>query len=589
MIPLRREPGHVLRKMAFENFVSKTARERAVWAQFDALNLGTSWDEEDLTKPQILVEDVWGDSHPGSYHLNTLTDEAKLGVYERGGHPAMFHATDICDGCGQGHDGMNIVLASREALCDLIEVHGTVNSWDGMILCSSCDKAVPAHLKAAARLDVPTVFIPGGSKRPGPDRISSAKSGEITLRMKRNEISSREVRNYKLTGCPSVGAGGFMGTASTMQCMSEALGLALPGSAVAPATQKDILRGARRAGRAVMNLVEKGITASQIMTESAFRNAIIVHTAIGGSTNAMIHLPAIARELGIELKPELFDEINRVIPHLCNIYPSGKYFSEDLWFAGGVPMVQWLLRDHLDLDVMTCTGKTLGENLEDLWEDDFFDRNIGYLHNYGLEREDVILPVEKAEIGSLAVLRGNLAPGGAVIKYAACKPELRVHKGRARAFNSEEEAYQAVVNREIRPGDVIIVRYEGPRGSGMPELLMLTDAIVADPDLNTSVALITDGRFSGATGGACIGHISPEAASGGPLAYVHTGDIIAYDIPNRTLDLVGIDGVECGVEQATKTLQERSRTEELVPRPPRKGLYRRYTSLALSAMEGAGY
>ena len=575
--------------MAFENFVSKTAFERSVWAQFDALNLGTSWDEEDLTKPQILVEDVWGDSHPGSHHLNRLTEEARIGVYEKGGHPAMFHATDICDGCGQGHNGMNIVLASREALCDLVEVHGTVNSWDGLILCSSCDKAIPAHLKAAARLNIPTVFIPGGSKRPGPDRTSSAKAGEITLRMKRGEITPREVRNYKLTGCPSVGAGGFMGTASTMQCMAEALGMALPGSAVAPATQRDILSGARRAGRAVLNLVEKGNKAGDIMTPAAFRNAIIVHTAIGGSTNATIHLPSIAKELGIDLEPELFDEINRIIPHLCNIYPSGKYFSEDLWFAGGVPMVQWILRDYLDLNVMTCTGKTLGENLEDVQKDDFFNRNIGYLHNYGLEREDVIVPVEKAEIGSLAVLRGNIAPGGAVIKYAACKPEMRVHKGRACAYNSEEEAYQAVVKRGINPGNIIIVRYEGPRGSGMPELLMLTDAIVADPDLNATTALITDGRFSGATGGACIGHISPEAASGGPLAYVHTGDIIAYDIPNRTLNLVGIDGVECGAEEAAKVLAQRAQKEEIVPRPPRKGLYRRYTTHALSAMEGAGY
>lgn len=575
--------------MAFENFVSKTARERAVWAQFDALNMGAGWDEEDLTKPQILVEDVWGDSHPGSYHLNQLTEEARIGVYEKGGHPAMFHATDICDGCGQGHDGMNIVLASREALCDLVEVHGTVNSWDGLLLCSSCDKAIPAHLKAAARLDVPTVFIPGGSKRPGPDRSSSAKAGEVTLRMRRGEISAQEVRDYKLTGCPSVGAGGFMGTASTMQCMAEALGLALPGSAVAPATQKDILRGARRAGRAVMNLVEKGITAGQIMTEAAFRNAIIVHAAIGGSTNAMIHLPSIAKELGIELKPELFDEINRSIPHLCNVYPSGQYFSEDLWFAGGIPMIQWMLRDYLDLRVMTCTGKTLGENLEDVLADHFFERNIGYLHNYGLEREDVIIPAEKAETGSLAVLRGNIAPGGAVIKYAACKPELRIHKGPARAFNSEEEAYQAVVRHEIQPGDIIIVRYEGPRGSGMPELLMLTDAIVADPDLNATTALITDGRFSGATGGACIGHISPEAASGGPLAYVHSGDIISYDIPNRSIDLVGIDGVECGAEEAAEALERRAAAEPLVPRPPRKGLYLRYTSSALSAMEGAGY
>ncbi len=572
------------------NKKQKSAPQRELWAQFDALQMGSGWDEEDIKKPQILLEDAYGDSHPGSVHLSGLMEQVKYGVFEKGGYPAGYHTTDICDGCAQGHNGMNYILASREAMCDMIELHGSVYPWDGMVLASSCDKSIPAQLKAAARLDIPTIFIPGGSMRNGPEMTTSLVAGDISLRQKREgAITPQEIRDYKLTGCPSAGACTFLGTASTMQCMAEALGMALPGSALIPATMRDILAWARRAGQLIMKLAEKEIRPSQIMTKEAFENAIIIHSAIGGSTNGVIHLTSIARELGLTIKPETFDEINHQIPHIGNINPSGQHLTEAFWFAGGVPMVARELRDLLHLDVMTVTGRTLGENLEDLEKDGFFNRYTGYLSNYGLKREQVIFPISEAgEKGSISVMRGNLAPEGAVIKYAACVREMWEHKGRARVFDCEEDAYQSVVNKEILRGDIIVIRYEGPRGSGMPEMLMTTEAIVCDHELNGSVALVTDGRFSGATRGPAIGHVSPEAAAGGPLAFVRDGDIISYSVKDRTLNLTGIKGEERTPKEIEKVLEERKK-EGIIPRPKRKGILARYTRDALSAMEGAGY
>lgn len=568
----------------------KSEKERQLWAQFDALQLGTGWVEDDIGKLQILVEDVYGDSHPGSAHLDAVSRQAVYGVFEEGAFPAQFHVTDICDGCAQGHDGMNMVLASREVICDMLEIHAGFVPWDGMVMSSSCDKSIPAHLKAAARINIPTIFIPGGSMRPGPNQTTSLVAGDISLRQKRkNEITPDEIRNYKLTGCPSVGACTFLGTASTMQCMAEALGMALPGNALVPATMRDLTEYSRKAGKQVVRLAKAGITPSMIMTKEAFRNAIVVHSAIGGSTNALIHLPAIAKELGIELDPELFNEINRKIPHIGNVNPSGKHLTESFWFAGGIPMVQVMLKDHLDLDVLTVTGKTLGENLEEIQRDGFFERNIGYLHNYGLEREDVITPVETTkEMGSIAVLKGNLAPEGAVVKYSACEESMRKHQGKAVVFNCEEDAHDAVVEGRINPGEIMIIRYEGPRGSGMPEMLMTTEAIVCDHKLNGKVSLITDGRFSGATRGAAIGHVSPEAAVGGPIAYVETGDIIAYDVYEKTINIVGLCGTPLSPEEVQKGLEERKKTQPLVKKPY-KGVLKRYTDHAESAMKGAGY
>lgn len=596
----------------------KSKKERQLWAQFDALQLGSGWDEEDIGRPQILVEDAYGDSHPGSVHLNQISEQVVYGIYEKGGHPARFHVTDICDGCAQGHDGMNMVLASREVICDMIEMHAGFVPWDGMVLTSSCDKSIPAHLKAAARVNIPAVFVPGGSMRPGPDQTTSLVAGDISLRQKRSGLNVQhnrneekslnkqqkraengkaggegitldEIRDYKLTGCPSVGACTFMGTASTMQCMAEALGMALPGSALVPATMRDLISFSRMAGRKVMDLVKKEIRPSRILTPAAFRNAIVIHSAIGGSTNALIHLPAIAGELGIELDPELFNEINAVIPHIGNIYPSGRHLTEAFWFAGGIPRVQMMMEKYLDLDVMTVTGHTLGENLEEVRRSHFLERGEGYLHNYCLKPEEVILPVEAVqETGSIAVLKGNLAPEGAVVKYSACEESIRVHKGRAVVFDSEEEAHDAVINGTINPGEIMVIRYEGPRGSGMPEMLMTTEAIVCDHRLDGKVSLITDGRFSGATRGAAIGHVSPEAAVGGPIAYIETGDILAYDIPGHSVSIEGIAGQELEPEEIERIMERRRETRPL-KRKEYKGVLKRYTGMADSAMKGAGY
>lgn len=365
--------------------------------------------------------------------------------------------------------------------------------------------------------------------------------------------------------------------------------MALPGSALVPATMRDLIEYSRESGRKVVELAKKGITPSQIMTQAAFRNAIVVHSAIGGSTNALIHLPTIAHELGFELDPELFNEINAKIPHIGNINPSGKHLTESFWFAGGIPKVQSMLRKYLDLDVMTVTGKTLGENLEEMERSGFYERNIGYLHNYNLKREDVILPLETTEeMGSIAVLKGNLAPEGAVVKYSACEEEMRVHQGKAIVFDCEEDAHDAVVRGDINPGEILVIRYEGPRGSGMPEMLMTTEAIVCDPKLNGKVSLITDGRFSGATRGAAIGHVSPEAAVGGPIAYIKTGDILAYDVYQKSVRITGLDGKLMEEEAIAAGLEQRKAEMPLLKKQY-KGVLKRYTDQAVSAMKGAGY
>ena len=566
----------------------KCENARNLWSQVDALRMGMNWSEEDTKKPHILVDDVFGESHPGSFHLDTLSEQACIGVYEAGGRPAKHHVTDICDGWGQGHDGMNYILASREIIADMVEIHASVIPWDGMILISSCDKAVPAHMKVAARMDMPTIHIPGGSMRPGPDLGTSGLAGPLSARQKKGDCSDAEMRNYKLTGCPSCGACQFMGTASTMQCMSEALGMALPGNALMPATHSDIRRIARLAGRQIMRLAEKGITSSKILTMDAFENAIKVHAAIGGSTNILIHFPAIAHELGLNVNAEMFDEASRQIPYLTNIAPSGRYVTEMLWFAGGIPMVQWQIKDFLNLDVMTVTGNSLGDNLEQLQQEGFFDRCHGYLKSYGIPVEEIIRPVTKAgKKGSIAVLKGNIAPEGAVIKYSAVIPSMHQHIGPAAVFDREEDAQTAIIGGKIKPGDIVFIRYEGPKGSGMPEMYMTTDAIVFDEVLNGTVAIVTDGRFSGATRGPCVGHVSPEAVEGGPIALVENGDLVELDIPARQLNIVGVAGEKKTPEEITAIMAERKANWKLPDRKPKKGLLKRYTDSAVSAMAGA--
>jgi len=571
-----------------ERIIKQKSKEfRDSWVQFDTLCCGTGWDEEDLRNPQILIEDVFGSSHPGSFHLDTLAEEASIGVYQKDGKPANFHGTDICDGWAMSHDGMNFILPSREVLCDLVEVHGRVIPWDGMIVISSCDKSIPAHLMAAARLNIPAIHIPGGSNRVGPHMSHSLLVGEVAKKMQQGQDVSSEIRNYKLSGCPGFGACQFMGTASTMQCMSEALGMALPGTALAPASLFEIRRLARRAGRQIMVLSQKGIKPSDILTKQAFENAIKVHAALSGSTNALLHLPAIAHELGIEIEAELFDRINRETPYLVDVQPSGKYVSEMVWYSGGVARVQIELKDMLDLNVLTITGKTLGENLEQLEKEGFFHRGEGYLANYGLKREEVIRQSdERKGYGSIAVLKGNIAPEGAVVKFSAVSPDMLTHKGPAKVFNREEDALDAIVNGKINPGSVIVLRYEGPRGSGMPEILATTEALVTNPSLQNT-AIITDGRFSGATRGPCIGHVCPEAVAGGPIAFVENDDIISIDIPNRTLNIVGQKDKQLHADEIQSLLAERKKywTPPVLNHPP--GILKRYAGRAVSAIKGA--
>ncbi len=572
----------------WQSSITRTQKVRNRWRQFDALRLGMGWTEDDLSKYQVFVDDVYGESHPGSIHLDTLSKSVSTGIMESGGKAARFHVTDLCDGWAQGHSGMNYILASREIIADMVELHGSVIPWDGAVLISSCDKSIPAHLMAMARLNLPAIHVPGGTMSSGPNLTTITLGGDISLREQQQKVTVNEIRDFSLSSAPTCGACPFMGTAGTMQCISEALGLALPGSALIPAYYQELQRRARKAGNAVINLIKKKITVKDILTPAAFQNAIKVHAAIGGSTNALLHLPAIAHEAGYDLPLELFNEANQEIPYLTNLQPSGEYPTQFLWYAGGIPMIQWLIRDHLDLSVMTVTGKTLGENLEELGQDSYVDRIKSYLANHKINFSDIICsPETTKKKGSVAVLSGNLAPEHAVIKYAAVSNQDFIKKGPVVVFESEDLAYQAIIESRINPGDIVIIRNEGPRGSGMPELFMMTEAVASIPELSSTVTLITDGRFSGATRGICIGHVSPEAVLGGPIALIETGDLILIDIPHRRLEVIGFAGKELPSEEVDKILAKRK--EKWVPpvNKERHGILKRYFDRAAPVSKGA--
>lgn len=566
----------------------KSQHLRKVNTQGDGLRLGSGWTPSDLAKPQVLIDSVFGDSHPGSYHLDKLVKSAKNGFYSVGCKPAVYTVTDICDGIAMAHDGMNFSLLSREIIAMMVEIHALSSPFDGIMLVSSCDKSIPAHLKALARLDMPGIHICGGAMMPGPDYLSSEKLYGSGDKEKRGEITAQELLVEQINSCPSCGACQFMGTASTMQTMSEALGLSLPGNALMPASINQLEHLSYRAAEQLKDLMDKGITPKQILTRKAFENAIMIHAAISGSTNATLHIPAIAHEVGLEITADLFEEIHAKIPVLVSLKTSGKWPTEMLWFAGGVPGVMMQLKDHLHLDALTVTGKTLGENLEELERNGFFEVGKGYLRNYGKKAEEVIQPIDKPykQGGGLAVLYGSLAPEGAIVKHAAVDPKMHVHTGPARPYDSEEEAVDAILSGEIKPGDMIIIRYEGPQGAGMPEMLRTTEAIYTNPELVATTALITDGRFSGATRGPAIGHVSPEAATGGPLALVEKGDLISINIPKRKLDIVGIAGKEVDQEEVERVLAERKRNW-IRPINEYKGVLGLFQSLATSPMKGA--
>ena len=568
----------------------RSQKLREIAPELDPLRLGTGWKPEDLAKPQIIIESSFGDSHPGSGHLLELAEEARAGVAEAGGFGARYFCTDICDGEAQGHDGINYSLPSRDMMANMIEIHANATPFDGGVFIASCDKSMPAHLMAVGRINIPSIIVTGGVMDAGPDLLTLEQIGMYHAMYERGEITKEQMEFYKHHACPSCGACSFMGTASTMQIMAEALGLMLPGSALMPATSKDLREIARKAGRQAVWLAEKNLTPDRIVTMESFENAIMVHAAISGSTNSLLHIPAIAKEFGFSIDADTFDRLHRGAHYLLNIRPAGQWPAQFFDYAGGVPTIMEEIKDMLHLDVMTVTGKTLGENLEELKANGYYEKCQSYLDQWNLKREDVIRPFDKpfGTDGSIAILKGNLAPDGAVVKHTVVPKEMFEAVLRARPFDCEEDAIQAVLTHAIKPGDAVIIRYEGPKGSGMPEMFYTTEAIASDAELGASIALLTDGRFSGASKGPAIGHISPEAAEGGPIALVEENDLIEINIPKRVIRIVGVDGVRKTEEEMDAILRERKAAWKPRTHKYTRGVMKLFADTAVSPMKG-GY
>ncbi len=458
----------------------KSQEMRTLAPELDPLRIGTGWKPEDLSKPQVMIESTFGDSHPGSGHLDILVEEVRKGIVSAGGYGARYFCTDICDGESQGTDGINFSLASREMIANMIEIHANATPFDAGVYLASCDKGLPANLMGLARVDIPAVVVPGGTMNAGPKMLTLEQLGMYSAKFQRGEIDEEKLNWAKCNACPSCGACSFIGTASTMQIMAEALGLALPGSALMPATSPDLLTYARQAGeRAVAMAGDPDMCPTKIVTMDSFENAILVHAAISGSTNCLLHIPAIAHEFGLEVTGDTFDKLHRNARYLLDVRPAGRWPAECFYYAGGVPAIMEEIKEHLHLDVMTVTGKTLGENLKDLRENGFYERCEKWLQEFNerngvsLTREDIIRPYDKAigTDGSIAILRGNLAPEGAVIKHTACPKEMFKAVLNARPFDSEEECLDAVLHHKVQKGDAVFIRYEGPKGSGMPQSL----------------------------------------------------------------------------------------------------------------------
>ena len=573
--------------------ISQQMRARS--PEMDPLRLGTGWRPEDLSKPQILVESTFGDSHPGSGHLDRLAEAVRRGIADAGGFGARYFCTDICDGESQGTDGINYSLASREMIAGMIEIHANATPFDGGVFIASCDKGMPGNLMGLARAGCPAIVLPGGTMNAGPELLTLNQLGQYSARFARGEIDAETFRWAKQNACPSCGACSFIGTASTMQIMAEALGLALPGSALLPALHPDLTDAAYRTGVRAVELAREGLRPADFLTADSFENAILVHAAISGSTNCLLHLPAIAHEFGIPLDGDAFDRLHRGARYLLDLRPAGRWPAEFFIYAGGVPAIIRELRDVLHLDARTVTGRTVGENLEQLEKDGFFahcDELLAQANRkYGLSltASDIIRPADRpiGRDGSIAVLTGNLAPEGAVIKHTACPPEMFRAILRARPFDSEEECLDAVLHRRVQPGDAVLIRYEGPKGSGMPEMFYTTEAISSDPALGRSIALITDGRFSGASTGPVIGHCSPEAAAGGPIALVEPDDLIEIDVPNRVLAIVGVRGERKTPAEMEAILARRRASWAPKPRKYPRGVLRMFSEHAVSPMKGA--
>jgi len=522
--------------------------------------------DEEMNKPFVGIASSYTSIVPGHMHLRQISDAVKAGIRQAGGVPFEFNTIAVCDGIAMGHEGMKYSLASRELIADSIETMVQAHQFDGVVLVTSCDKITPGMLMAAGRLDLPSIAVTGGPMLSG--RFKGKPVGLITVfeavgQVSAGKLSEIELKELEDCACPTCGSCNGMFTANTMACITEALGMSLPNTGMSPAISAEKLRLAKLAGRRILGLIEEDITPSKIMTLEAFENAIAVDMALGGSTNTVLHLPAIAAEVGVNIGLEAFDEIGKKVPHLVNMHPGGPYFIEDLYYAGGVPAVMKQISPRLNLKAKTVLGITFREALKEVKVQD----------------SSVIRPISDPVHleGGIAVLRGNLAPEGSVLKTAAISEELLIYSGPARVFDSEELTMKAILTGKIVEGDVVVIRYEGPKGGpGMREMLSPTSAI-AGMGFSESVALITDGRFSGGTRGACVGHICPEAFEGGPIALIGDGDTISINVPRRKLS----------VELSNSELEER-RSKWKQPTPKiRSGYMARYASLVGPASQGA--
>lgn len=524
--------------------------------------------EEEMKKPLIGIVSSKNDIVPGHMNIDKIVDAVKQGVALAGGVPIVFPAIAVCDGIAMGHEGMKYSLVTRELIADSTEAMAKAHAFDALVMVPNCDKNVPGLLMAAARINVPTVFVSGGPMLAGHvkgKKTSLSSMFEAVGAYTANKISAEELCEFENKACPSCGSCSGMYTANSMNCLTEAIGMGLQGNGTIPAVYSERIKLAKHAGMKVMELLEKNIRPLDIMTEKAFMNALTVDMALGCSTNTMLHLPAIAKEAGVKLNLDIANEISAKTPNLCHLAPAGHTYMEDLNEAGGVYAVMNELTklNLLNTDLITATGKTVAENIE----------------GCEIKDTDIIRPITNpySTTGGIAVLKGNLAPDGCVVKRSAVAPEMLQHKGNARVFECEEDAIEAIHAGKINPGDVVVIRYEGPKGGpGMREMLNPTSAIMGS-GLGHCVALITDGRFSGATRGAAIGHISPEAAVGGPIALVHEGDTIEIDINANTINLLISD------EEMAK------RKAEWKPRQPKitTGYLARYAKLVTSGAQGA--
>lgn len=547
---------------------SEHVREGVQSAPHRSLFNALGYTKEEMRKPMIGVVCSYNEIVPGHINLDKIAEAVKMGIAEAGGMPVEFPAIAVCDGIAMGHTGMKYSLVTRDLIADSTECMARAHQFDGLVMIPNCDKNVPGLLMAAARVNIPTVFVSGGPMLAGKvrgEKRSLSSMFEAVGEYEAGKINMEELKLYEENVCPTCGSCSGMYTANSMNCLTEVIGMGLPGNGTIPAVYSARIRLAKMAGYAIMDMIEKNIRPRSIMTEAAFRNALTVDMALGCSTNTMLHLPAIAHECGIELKVENANEISAKTPNLCHLAPAGYAYMEDLNEAGGVYAVMKELskKNLLNLSGITVTGKTMEEN-------------IAHARN---KDEEIIRPIDKPfmPIGGIAVLKGNLAPDTGVVKRSAVAPEMMVHEGPARVFDCEEDAIAAIKGGKINPGDVVVIRYEGPKGGpGMREMLNPTSAIVG-MGLGSTVALITDGRFSGASRGAAIGHVSPEAAVGGPIALIEEGDIISIDIPNYSLN----------VKLSDEELEKRRKAWKPKKRPDLDGYLVRYRALVTSGNRGA--